>query len=444
VVPDVPITSVPREGDDGFLWTAGGNAVSMTLDERTRKAVAAARALSDELYAKAIAERRHLTEVENEAIDRAISEAKALRREVDGRRDLDALTKGMSLAGGRTGHPTDDLTTGGAGYSYGGTKMDSIGQQFVESEQYREAKASGLFKGTGWSMPPVTAEFKTTLTETPPGGGAALAQPDLLPGIIPTALPRLTIADLIPQGTTVSNAVRMLKEQTFTNAAAATAEAAAKPESALVFQQVDEPVVKLAHFLPVSDEMLEDSAQLSAFINARLIAGVQLVEEAQLLNGNGTAPNLQGILARTGLAAPVARGTNTNADAVLAQVTAIEASGAFSVDAIVMNPTNWATIVGSKDGQQRYYGMGPLAGASQGNWLWGRRLVATPSIAAGTALVGAFSQAAMIFRRSGVDVSATNSHQDFFTKNLTAIRAEERLALAVFQPGAIGTVTGLN
>jgi hypothetical protein len=40
-------------------------------------------------------------------------------------------------------------------------------------------------------------------------------------------------------------------------------------------------------------------------------------------------------------------------------------------------------------------------------------------------------------------VEASNSHADYFQRNLTAIRAEERLALAVYRPGAFGAVTGL-
>ena len=56
----------------------------------------------------------------------------------------------------------------------------------------------------------------------------------------------------------------------------------------------------------------------------------------------------------------------------------------------------------------------------------------------------AFGQAAQVFRKGGIRVEASNSHSDFFIKNLVAIRAEERLALAVYRPGAFGEVTGLG
>jgi HK97 family phage major capsid protein len=69
--------------------------------------------------------------------------------------------------------------------------------------------------------------------------------------------------------------------------------------------------------------------------------------------------------------------------------------------------------------------------------------VTSGKLAAGTAIVMA-SQAVLIFRRRGISIEASNSHSDYFTRNLTAIRAEERLALAVYRPAAIGVVSGLS
>jgi HK97 family phage major capsid protein len=94
-----------------------------------------------------------------------------------------------------------------------------------------------------------------------------------------------------------------------------------------------------------------------------------------------------------------------------------------------------------------YYGMGPFGMATGGigsdGVLWGLPVARTPSIVANTALVGAFRQASQIFRRGGLRVEVSNSHSDFFVKNLVAIRAEERLALCVYREAAFGTVTGL-
>ena len=100
--------------------------------------------------------------------------------------------------------------------------------------------------------------------------------------------------------TTNSNAVVVMQEKTITNAAAAVLEGGVKPESSLVFEQKTEPVRKIATWVPASEESLEDVAGC-ARISTRLSLFVRLEDEDQLVNGNGTAPNLLGILARPGL-----------------------------------------------------------------------------------------------------------------------------------------------
>jgi HK97 family phage major capsid protein len=108
-----------------------------------------------------------------------------------------------------------------------------------------------------------------------------------------------------------------------------------------------------------------------------------------------------------------------------------------------MNPGNWAVTALLKTTTGEYLGGGPFVQAVQPQ-LWGMPVAVTPAQAAGTAWVGAFNAACQIFRRGGFRVEASNSHQDFFVKNLVAIRAEERLALCVYRPGAIGSVINMT
>jgi HK97 family phage major capsid protein len=253
---------------------------------------------------------------------------------------------------------------------------------------------------------------------------------------------------LLGKGTTTSNAITYFKETTFTNAAGPVAEGTTKPESTLIFALQTDNVQKLAHWLPVSEEMLEDFEQIRSYINTRLNLGVSLAEEDQLLNGSGTAPAIRGILNRTGLTPAQARGADSNSDAVFKQITTIATTVFIQPDGIVMNPTNWQTIQLTKTSTGAYYGSGPFVTAQGGlspldGVLWGLPVVRTPTIAANTALVGAFAQAAQVFRKGGMRLEVSNSHADFFVKNLVAIRAEERLALCVYRPAAFGTVTGL-
>ncbi|WP_077223406.1 phage major capsid protein [Rathayibacter sp. VKM Ac-2630] len=195
--------------------------------------------------------------------------------------------------------------------------------------------------------------------------------------------------------------------------------------------------------------MLEDWAQARSYIDARLILFVKLAEEAQLLSGDGTGANLVGLLNRPGLATPIARGAAPSAaddnamDAIYRQITRIRTTQFLEPDAVVIDPLGWEGIALSKNAQGAYYSQGPFVTEATPS-LWGKRVVSTPAIASNSALVGAFAQGGQIFRKGGITVEASNSHADYFQKNLTALRAEERLALAVYRPGAFGLVTALN
>jgi HK97 family phage major capsid protein len=221
-------------------------------------------------------------------------------------------------------------------------------------------------------------------------------------------------------------------------------EGGTKPESALTFEQAQDAIRKIAHWLPVSEEMLEDVAQIRSYIDARLRLGVQLKEEDQLLYGTGTAPELAGLLTRAGLAADVAVGVapDTAMDAILRQMMAIYSTSFLQPDGVIVNPADWAEIILTKGGDGNYLTSGPFAPV-QSATLWGLPVVVTPSVTAGTAVVGAFKSGGQVWRKGGITVEATNAHADFFIKNLVAIRAEERLALAIYRPGAFGKVTGV-
>jgi HK97 family phage major capsid protein len=269
-------------------------------------------------------------------------------------------------------------------------------------------------------------------------------QPDVRPGIVLLGHRRLVIADLIAPGTTNSNVVQFMKETTFTNAAAPVAQGATKPESTLVYDSATSPVQKIAHWIPVTEEMLEDFAQTRSVVDSRLRFGLELAEDDQLLNGNGVSPNLLGLMNLTGLTADQARGADTNMDAIAKQIATIASTTFIVPDAIVVHPNNALTMQLAKTTTGEYLAGSPFSATAGLRFLWGLPLVATPAIAANTALVGAFQQAAQVFRHGGVRVEASNSHSDFFVKNLVAIRAEERLALAVYREAAFGKVTGLN
>ena len=184
---------------------------------------------------------------------------------------------------------------------------------------------------------------------------------------------------------------------------------------------------------------------------------MKIEEERQLLRGNGTN-ELIGLFNRAGdqainLYTKLAADDNATS---LARVLANTAGSAFlQPDTIIMHPTNWLNTRLLRDGTGgtagNFLGGGPFTGAYGnggatgvfGQTLWNTRVVLSTVVGSGTALVGNFGQGAHIYRRGGVSVEATNSHSDLFVKNITMLRAEERLGLGVYRPAAFTAVSGL-
>lgn len=378
---------------------------------------------------------RELGAGEVNAINSAVLAANALKDRLDRARSdqrmtsqIDSLTSPMRVA--------SSTIRGG-----------SLGAQIVASDMYRWLRETRKTRAGVWTSP-ASELFGVNISGAAitgdPASGGDLVIPDFRPGIVSTPLRPTRIADLLAPGTTDSNTVTYMEEVAYAIAAAAVAEGGLKPESTLVFDAKSEPVRKIAHWIPVSEEMLDDVGQLQSYLDVRLRAGVDVTVDDQLLNGDGTAPNLSGILDRVGLGAPIARvDPQTNADVIAAQISALETATSVPATGIVLHPAQWASILLTKDTTGQYIGAGPFASPGTPT-LWGLPVAVTSVIAAGTALVGAFRTAAQMFDHGQLRVEASNSHADFFIRNLVAIRAERRLALAVYRPAAFGLCTGLS
>lgn len=395
------------------------------------------------ITAKAEAEGRDVTDDEKGQVEKLLDVAAQHQARIKKIEDTEDLRDRVEKISDQFNQPADPDEA----------EPTSMGDAFVKSQGYR-AGLKGRPEGFSTGAVPVGQVFgkaNTTTVLSP------IVQPGQVQGPYPILFEARHVRDLLPQGTTDSNAVPVVRETTATNAADGVAEAAAKPESTLVFTQVNEPVKKIATILPVSDEFFDDVAGMRSYIDARLASFVLDAEDGQLLTGAGAGNNVQGITTRVGIqtgtsaALKTASGATTpsEADAIYAAITAIRVNAFVEPDGAVFHPTNWMEVRLTKDTALQYLGGGPFTGA-YGNGpvpaaesIWGLRVVVTSRMTLHTGLIGDFSQA-MIFQRSPLTVEASNSHADFFIENLIALRAEERLALAVFRPAAFHLITALN
>ena len=322
------------------------------------------------------------------------------------------------------GPPTVELTAG-----------KSLGELWTEHAGYKNRPA------VSWKSNPLGIELegvtlKTLMTR------ATSWEPfsPRLPRVVESAQRRPVVADLIPQSDTTSASIIYMEETTFTNAAAAVAEGGTKPESALAWTERTQPVEKIAHWIPATEEQLDDVPQIRSVINDRLVFMLQLAEEAALLTGTGTTPQLQGFLTKTGVQTQ-AKGADPVPTAVYKAFTLVRFTGFAEPSGVIFHPNDWQDVKTLQDTTGRYiWGDPSVEGVDR---IWGKPVVVTPAETENTALLGDFQLYSHISRKMGIRVEATSSHDTYFISNKIAIRAEERLSLEIFRAAAFAKVTGI-
>lgn len=313
----------------------------------------------------------------------------------------------------------------------GGDTPRTAGERFVEDDGFKSF--AGQTRPRGRHI--VEVKDITSLTTDAAGSAGSLIQNDRRGLQVEIPQRRMTVRALLAQGNTASNTIEYDREKLFTNSAAPVAEGALKPQSELQFEDATATVRTIAHWMRTSVQILADAPALRSIIDQRLRYGLSFVEEAQLLNGSGTGQNLLGLVtAATAYAAPGGLTAESQVDTLRLMI--LQAALAeYPPNGMVMNPIDWAAIEMQKDGDGRY-----LIGNPQGTLsptLWGLPVVATQSMGVDKALVGAFNLAAQIFDRQDATVEVSTEDSDNFVKNKVTIRAEERLALAIYRPQAI-------
>jgi hypothetical protein len=282
----------------------------------------------------------------------------------------------------------------------------TLGQTFTESAEFRAYTGhgnSGRVEGEFRASPIMLADLpglpRTRVLQPQP------SQP-------------FPLFDLINTEAIGSNAFDYVVE-TFTDNSAVVAEGAPKPESDYLQTLVPGVLDTIAHWVTISRQALEDDGRVRSIIDGKLTNGVLKKQHASIMAA---------LIAATLPTATVPTATSNLLAAIRVGVGTVEAAG-FSPNAVLLNPADWATLDVLVLNETRN---GPNIGQS----FWGLRPVAATSQPAGTATVGDFQDGATLFRRSGVQVFATDSHASLFVSNLLVILAEARSKAVVTNTAA--------
>lgn len=313
-----------------------------------------------------------------------------------------------------------------------------LGAEFVKSDNFKS-----LVDGRGSRA---KVEFKTAIINAT-GQSQPLVAADRLDGFNTTPNRMLSLRDIMPSSPTNSNLIEFVRENAFTNNAGPQVggspeafENVTKPESAITFTLVTAPVTTLAHFIPASKQVLDDSASLQSFINGRLTYGLKLKEETQLVTGTGINGELNGFHTQA-TAYTVQSPQLTNEIDIIREMIKQAHVAEYMPDYIVLNPQDWYDIdvrkVGSSD--DRYVVGNPREMSTPR--LWGLPVVVTNSMTSGQAVVGSFGMGCEIKDRQMASVEVSLEDSTNFQKNMVTIRAEERIAFCVYRTEAFVKAT---
>lgn len=270
---------------------------------------------------------------------------------------------------------------------------------------------------------------------------AGLTIPTYDPVIQDAPRQELRIRSLIPTTPTNGTSFTYFREDEFTSGAGMVAEGGTKPSADVTFTEVTDTVKKIAVWMKVTDEALADVPQLQSYIRELLRYDLKLVEEGQILKGDGTGNNLNGIMTQaTAFDSGLAGTGDTAIDTIRRAIYQVRKQSKRGADAVVMSELDWMNIELQKDGENRY-----LFANLQGlvtPVLWGRPVVVSDSMdegdgstTGGEFLVGAFQAGARIYDRMAYTFKMGWVNDDFI-KNQQVLLVEERIGLAVRRPYA--------
>lgn len=297
---------------------------------------------------------------------------------------------------------------------------------------------SGASESDTPSFTPATTAASNSLTL------ANVVAPDRRPGLVAMPDRPLIVEDLFPHVPTVSNSVQYLREGSMTNNAAIVAEAGQKPESPFTAPSLQNAnIVTVAHWTRITNQLAADAPALAAYINQKLIYGLQSKIDNQLVTGDGSSTQLDGLLHSGNFVNPVTAGYVTASDFgnndtlfdFVSEVAAALENEAIPPQFLLLNPKDWTALSRLKDGQKRFILGGPQSVATKS--LWGIPVKTSASMTRGKYILGNLTLGATIYDRQAIDLAMSDSDDQNFTQNLITIRVERRLGVAYEQPKAI-------
>lgn len=288
----------------------------------------------------------------------------------------------------------------------------SVGEAFIQSEAFKS------YRGYGTMQPVEFSDFLGIEQR------AAITLDDLdLPPYRwdgpPGAFIRTPFLSAIGREVVSTNAVSYVTWSPATGAAVV-AEGDLKPEAALTPTETPLNLQTYAYWKAISRQALEDYPRIRSIVETKLRQGLAQTLEDAALDVLATVP------------APPA-GSETDLDGIRLAQAQLQNAG-YTPTGVVMNPADAARLDLAVMGST-------LLGPNSPGSYWGLSVIPVPGVPVGTAYVGDFRNGITWFDRSSASVYMSDSHADYFIRNLFVVLAEQRSAFALTEPDAVVPVT---
>ena len=249
------------------------------------------------------------------------------------------------------------------------------------------------------------------------------------------ALPsrKIHVRSLLPVGTISQGLFTFPLETGGEGAPAAQTQGSTKAQVDFDITMTNAPAQVIAGYVKISRQMLDDVPAMTSFLQSRLLEKYLVAEDAQLLSGNGTAPNLQGL---TGVASAFSGAATVDVEQLVQAIAQVEASN-YSATGILINPTDWANIINTKNTNSAYSLPGSTVVTTDGQLsIAGIPVFKSTAIAADKFLVGDWAMGAQIMQRDGISVQFSEFDGNNFVENMITVRVEARIAFPIYYAGA--------
>ena len=244
---------------------------------------------------------------------------------------------------------------------------------------------------------------------------------------------KVHVRSLLPVGSISQGLFTFPLETGGEGAPAAQTQGSTKAQVDFDITMTNAPAQVIAGYVKISRQMLDDIPAMTSFLQQRLLEKYLVAEDAQLLSGNGTAPNLQGI---TGVAAAATGAATVDVEQLVQAIAQVENSN-YSATGILINPLDWASIINTKNTNSAYSLPGSTIVTNNGQLsIAGIPVYTSTAMTVDKFLVGDWSMGAQIMQRDGISVRFSEFDGNNFVENMITVRVEARIAFPIYYAGA--------